>query len=316
LNYGINANLTTPTLQKKKNGFSPLPGYGFGLFLNVKLPEELLTFTNRLQFNRYLYYSSGLVSNISTASFEGLVGFEYRIPALRGITFISLLNPSYSLLTKIDLSNPGPGGSLDRERITEGRVPIDLGYTLGLGLDVADNLRLELSYTFQTFSKLRDNYYYTRPGNLNLGLFVSLGQQAHMSNARLEVVNNLNRLKGDTLYVINRACSDIMTDSLLDSLFRAKYLFSDYRIIREEEVAILKESNRAIFYAIVGEFYAGEGEPLSHGIFLLDSTFNLVKYPYPVLTDYPRSGGKCFESIEDTGLTIKRFSDRLRTKLY
>src|SRR5690606_31310753 len=118
-------------------------------------------------------------------------------------------------------------------------------------------------------------------------------------------------LREDTLYVLNRSCDSYLNDRILDSLLMLHYRFSLYRIIQTEEIDVVKAKNNSCFFALIGEFYSGEQEPLTTGIFLLDSGFELVDYPFPVFTMYPSRRESCFKDFEKTARMIHWFSNRL-----
>ena len=310
--YGLNLNLTLPTFPGAQDSFSALPGFGFGAYLRLPWYIPNVNLSASLQFNRFGYNSEPLDAKVFSNSVGLYLGGETYFKKLSDVSFFAHLVPSYTInySHREDLS--GPGGRVDIETLNSAKSNFDAGINVGTSLHLSKNLRLDFSYTLNVLSRNNGQYMDARPNGIKLGLSLDLGREFE-NEPEIELVREkLTELSQDTLYVLNRACSDIMTDSLLSELFAQHYTFSAFKIIQDDEIEVYKNRENVTFFAIVGQFYAGQGEPVTEGIFLLDKDFNLVQYPYPVLTNYPRTLDPCFSDITNTGITINRFDDRLR----
>ena len=124
---------------------------------------------------------------------------------------------------------------------------------------------------------------------------------------------SLEALKNDTLYIINRACPSDFTTAKLDSLFAENYTFSTFKILTQDD---LKNGHRpnAVHYAIIGEYFASEGDPETVGIFLLDRDLQLTASPYPYHTGVTKKGNglsTCLGEPENSAFLIRTFDGRL-----
>jgi hypothetical protein len=69
-----------------------------------------------------------------------------------------------------------------------------------------------------------------------------------------------------------------------------------------------------LHFAIIGNHYAGYGDPLTTGIYLLDGELKSTEFPYPYHTTNPKNGNgfsKCIGSLENAAALIRVFNNRL-----
>ena len=220
--YGIVANLTLPTFPGSRDSFAALPGFGFGAQLRLPWYVENVDLSSSIQFNRFGYDSEPLDAKVFSNTVGLYLGAETSFNRLSDISFFGHIVPSYSLnySHREDLS--GPGGRVDIKTLKSGKSDFDVGINAGTSLHLSANLRLQLSYTFNLLSRDNGQYMDARPNGLTIGLSLDLGRGLE-TEPEIELVrDNLNELANDTLYILNRACSDFMTDSLLSELFAQK----------------------------------------------------------------------------------------------
>ena len=150
---------------------------------------------------------------------------------------------------------------------------------------------------------------------VKLGLNLSFGGTDRSGGLKREMQTALRALSEDTLYVLNRSCSNWMTNEKLDELFAKYYEHSAYRLISEAEIETLSKKKGDHFFALVGELFGGESEPESTGIYLLDRSFELCDFPYPVLTTYrDPMGAPCFANQSISAQTIMTFNRKLKNR--
>jgi len=130
-----------------------------------------------------------------------------------------------------------------------------------------------------------------------------------------DVALSLQKLQLDTLYVINRICSNKLTKNDLEEGFHRRYDFSNYRILDDNEVRLVSEQKNVVHYAVVGQYYTHTGSPLTNGVYLLDKNSELCVRPYPY---HVRQGwlgylsSKCLNSNKDLEHIIAHFNLKLK----
>ncbi|MBR9859746.1 porin family protein [bacterium] len=310
--YGVGANLTLPQVGSNQTRFSALPGYGFGLNFGLRLDDSPWNLSSRIQYNRIFYYSEIPTVNVSVGSFELMLGFQYDVVPVKGLDLFAHVGPSYNNVTEAIISKTGlvyPGQVKGLDNI------IDVGFEIGAGIQVAPGLKLNTSYSIQTLSRLELEYIDARPNIVKFGLYYTIGGSGTLNDERAQMEESLSKLQSDTLYVVNKACAETMTNDVLAELFSKYYRFSAFKVINVEEVDRYKSARPTLYFAYVGRYYAGMGEPESEGIFLLDHTFTLTEFPYPVFTAYNIGLSEdCFSEPDLSARVIQKFNNRLFTR--
>lgn len=310
LDYGIglNFNAAVVKVNKKSSSFSTKAGYGLGLFASYSLSNSPLGLSVKVEADRTPYYSEDLGKNIQVDALDVMLGMNATIKSMDSTVFKLHLVPSVANVYTYDISsrnNQSLNDQLDNN--------FDLGINLGTEIKLSKYTGLEFSYTYRVLAKRRSDYYDAIPNNLTVSLDLHFNREKKQWVEKKEMSVMLDSLSRDTLYVVNSACSDSMSNTKLHSLFEQAYNFSAFRIIEVEEVEQVKNECSPLFFAFVGELFGGEGEPLSNGIYLMNSSFELTSFPYPVHTNYyePLITGPCFDSESSTTQTIRSFNRRL-----
>lgn len=311
--YGIGLNVNSPVVSKSKTGFSNNGGLGIALHSSYLLPNNFLAMSGQFQLNRLGYYSPADTSNIGCDLFELYLGVKRFIPAMDSSVFSLHFVPAYSNSFRSQSKN-----ALDQASIN----PL-LNHTFDIGIHIGTEIRLspyvgmEVSYTHRLLQQTTPLFFDAQPHCVRLALNFHFKKVKMNRNANSNMSVMLDSLKNDTLYVVNSACSEKMTNTELEKYFKEAYYFSAFKVISVNQVDSVRNTMHPLFYAYVGELYGGYGEPPSAGIFLMDASFNLTVFPYPVNTAYhePLIGSPCFESLDATMHTIRSFNRRLINSL-
>ncbi|MFY0645028.1 MAG: outer membrane beta-barrel protein [Bacteroidia bacterium] len=307
LDYGIGVNFNAPLVKGDVGSYSSLGGYGLSVNLGYTFARNT-QLSNKYEFNRLSYTNNNSGFNINADNLEFHLGIRQFVPEMDSTIFSLHLIPTYSNIRGFLSSQKNQVANYNNDAVYR----FDLGISLGVEIPVANNTGLELSYTHFVNTTFNDDFIDGRPNSVNLGVNIYFNKKRPKLAERELMVSKLKALQSDTLYVINRACSDSMTNELLDSIFHKYYSYSAYRIISDVEIDEIKKRGENHFYALVGRLFGGTSEPLSNGIYLLDHNFELTVYPYPVLTPYrEQASRKCFSSSMLSAICVSNFNDRL-----
>lgn len=308
LDYGIGLNFNVPLVRvnQESSRFSAKAGYGLGLFANYPFSESSFGLSTRLEANRTPYYSSILGENVQVDALDLMLGLTSTVKKMDSTVFKIHLIPSAANVYTYDINNRKNRGLDLNNRF-------DVGVNLGTEIRLSKYTGLELSYTYRLLAKRKTEYYDAIPNSLSLKLNLHFNKEEELFQDRQIMSQMLDSLSRDTLFVVNSACSEKMTNEILSGLFFDHYNFSAFKVISVDELQEVKKNSSPLFYAYVGEYFGGEGEPLSNGIFLLDENFELTKHPYPFHTNYyePLIAGPCFDTVTATISCIRSFNKRL-----
>jgi hypothetical protein len=131
---------------------------------------------------------------------------------------------------------------------------------------------------------------------------------------RKDVRNSLGDLKNDTLYVINRMCSDKISSNDLHEIFVKNYWFSEFKIVPDSLVYKVSKQKNVVHYAVVGQYYTDKGSPVTNGVYLLDNKSELCVTPYPYHTRlwwFAYFSSKCLEKESHVEQLIAAFNSKL-----
>lgn len=309
--YGVKLAATTAFFANSNASHSSDVSLGLGFYFNPRLNPYSYLETS-LSLNNYRFYSDDLKANLRFNNIDAIVGYERHFKALpQSLSVVPFYSFTISHFGQNNLSFQAPV-----KRINHG-FKLYHGIGAGIKLRVSSYTTLSASYSVYPFQNLHDQ------GTLNaakLGVYFNFADFKRGISQKEIVAMALDSLSRDTLYVVNRACSDLMTNAVLDSLFNQHYNFSAYKIINPEDVESVKLLNKPLFFALVGSHYAALDEPPTEGIYLMDSDYELTEFPFPTHTGYPRNinfiGGSrpCFHSIPSSRTTIMSFNKRLHVR--
>jgi hypothetical protein len=186
---------------------------------------------------------------------------------------------------------------------------VDLGVTIGLEFRINDALNLQFTYNHLVLSQTKNLLKDGAPSFFGLKLVIDFTQVNSGNSKKNEMIENLNVLKKDTLYIIDRTCENI-SKADLTNLFANHYQFSAFKILEDDEIAVVQLQENANFFAVVGSYVPSSGDPDNVGVFLLGKNLLNLNKPYPYFTPY-FAWDKCMTDADATVKTIRNFSIRL-----
>jgi hypothetical protein len=181
----------------------------------------------------------------------------------------------------------------------------------GIQLDLNSYTTLEFSYTQPLRQTTYPSYVDAIPPMFTIGLSTNFNTLSSRVNHWREMKKTLYRLQNDTLYFINRSCVGELSDARLEDLLSAYYTFSAFKVLKEEDITNGLLPKNPIHFAVIGQFYAGKGEPLTTGIYLLDKEMLNVKFPYKMYVPIYNSSLNCMGAEKNIIGGIVRFNQSL-----
>jgi hypothetical protein len=183
----------------------------------------------------------------------------------------------------------------------------------GFEFNFKERSALELGYVYSLNQQQRNGYIDAVPHHIKITYNINLLYRKENTYYSL-ASETLAQLQTDTLYFINRACPSDFTLVELDSILKANYTFSAYKIISDAEVAAVSLQPNVLHFAVIGRYYASESDPSTHGIYLLDEDLKLTETPYPYFTTFPYyalTSDDCFGGHYGIGSLVDVFNRRL-----
>ncbi|MDA8886561.1 hypothetical protein OAD66_07570 [Bacteroidia bacterium] len=307
--YGL-----TPILNKSVVGknFEPNLGYGLGLYLNYDLNSSI-SLTSSVTYSLFKYTNSDSNLVINSGGLGTKLGVKKYIKQLDNSAFIVQAHPMYILHSEsyyAGVNNVGPK-STDLLPLSNRRLAF--GLYSGFELNFNGRSSLEIGYTYILNNTSKFDFIDAAPHSFSLSYNIDFSLKRQKTDYREEARQTLSALRSDTLYFIDRTCTADFRAGELDSLIKENYTYSAYRLLKDNEIAAFQKNNSVVHFAVIGKYYASKGDPLTNGIYLLDSALNLTKHPYPFYTKYSASlrSGLCFPNRTVTAELINTFSRRL-----
>ena len=249
---------------------------------------------------------------IAQHCFGFLLGGKLRPQALGNSSFIVGVNPSYVGFGGIsDIGRSSIAGAR-RNLIPLLDNPFLVAGYVGFELKLNDFTALELGYQLNSVQQDEaSSIINAQPHVLQIKLNWDIAGRWKEASNRNELAT-LDSLRGDTLYIINTLCDDDPSEKQLDSLLNEHYTYSAYKILSKDDS---RNSENAWHYAVIGRYYASEGDPQTNGIYLLDSNLKHTQSPYPFYTSNrsieENFFNNCFITTTALADVIKRFNSRL-----
>lgn len=275
-------------------------------------PTQTLGFVTRPNYTFTQYERDTENERISQHTFGLLLGGKIRPSALESGAVIIGVNPGFigfGRITDIRRSSISGGGenlipSLEQRFLVAGYV--------GFELKLNEYTAFEIGYQLNSVSQNETtSILQNQPHLLQFKLNWDIAAKWKEENTKNDLAT-LDSLRGDTLFIINTLCDEDPSVEQLDSLLKAHYTYSAYKILKANES---RDSKNVWHYAVIGRYYASEGDPQTNGIYLLDSNLKHTQSPYPFYTS-SRSVDEnffnnCFLTKEALAEVIKRFNNRL-----
>jgi len=296
--YGINADVHVPRFPDR---FRSTLGHGVGAYINYQFNREYSLLLranyrrinhNNLDLNQTFEFRDVSLTMAAGFSLEELANTKLLV----GIQPTRIISPSFGLAGQLT----SPLENLN-----------SLNLFGGIQIDLNSYTKLELSYT-QPIKRTGNNAYIDAiPPMISLGLSTNFNTLGNRVSHWREMKKTLNKLENDTLYFINRACEGELTDQRLNELLAQHFTYCAYRVLTKNELEEGKGPTNAVHYAVIGQFYAGSGEPLTVGLYLLDSEMHNVQFPYDPYVPIYNSNLNCMGAEKNIISGIVRFSNSL-----
>lgn len=296
--YGVVGSIHVPQFPDR---FRSTLGYGAGMQANYQFNQEL-SLLGRLAFRSLTHTNLDLNETSIVQDVNLTIAGGINLRKLSGTKFLLGVQP-----TRVGgiLTNVAPDDFVDFKNLNT------LNIFGGLQVDLNSYTKLEFNYTLPIRKQHYASYIDAIPSVVSVGLTTNFNTISNRVNHWREMKKTLNSLKTDTLYFINRACEGELTDKRLEELLSAYYTFSAFKVLREVDVDNGLLPDNPIHFAVIGQFYAGKGEPLTTGIYLLDKDMLNVKFPYEMYVPIYNSNLNCMGNEGNIIGGIVRFNTSL-----
>ncbi len=308
--YGLTPKLNVPTISSGDK-FGAI-GYELDLFSTIDLHHSPYKIFSSLGYARYGYESDPFRYNTDNVNL--LLGLGLTSEKLGYSNIIIGYKPSFTLYATsnfLGLKNPAGPNFEDITKTLDNRF--SSGVYTAFRFNLNDKSALEIGYTYFLNQDEIGGVLDAQPHNLSLGLNINLGKRWDYSNKYDVCYPTLSALQHDTLYFINRTCEGKLSNDQLDSMLSENYKFSNFKVLEDAEIAEVQKRGDAIHFAVIGRYYASEGDPETTGIYLLDSKGDITETPYPFYTfiDTPLVLDHCFGSMANIQRVIQKFNSRM-----
>ena len=280
-------------------------------FVSYRLPKVSLL--GRLGYRALNYTNLDTRSEVRAHELISQLGAKLHHPGLQSTNIVLAYTPSFIMAA--EQLTVGKSVSLNpvknfRKEYT--RV-LHHGIYAGVELDLSSRNSLEIGYTYSFNRKSSDLFVDGSPSTISLGYNINFNLKPKLDDAKSLMNKNLRKLSSEgTLYIINRTCEDDFTNIELDSLWNTNYTASKYKVINDEDIPEIMKSKGFFFFAVMGKYYAGLGEPTTTGIYMLDRTATLLQWPYPYYTAINNGTSNCIGLKEIAAIGIRKFSTSIR----
>ena len=256
-------------------------GLGCGFFFNPYLSNPTYQLASQLGFKLFNYQIPKEGLKVYTTNFALDLGLKLQFPGLDNSSLVLKSSTYYvagGVSTFQGLQRLGPRGVIFSNKL---KNRISQGMYIGFDFDLKEKSSLELGYTHIFNQRNEVEYIDAVPHNISLSYNINFSEFVKTRSDLSYAKETVAKLSKDTLYFINQSCDDELPNVQLDSILKANYSFSKYRVLNDEEVARTRLQTNVVHYAVIGSYYPAEGEPLSSGIFLLDKDLIHTDVPYP-----------------------------------
>ncbi|MBL6730230.1 MAG: hypothetical protein ISP74_04910 [Bacteroidia bacterium] len=308
--YGIAGGITLPQLP---DYFDPNLGWNGKLFSSYSMKNKSV-FTS-LGIRNIRYDNLAIFSSVVAKDLFFELGIKSNFGKLSKTNLMINYSPSY--VVKSTKTYNGFDNQIPRitSIIDQYDNIINHSIAVGVELELTESSSLTLKYQQPLISSQNQQFIDALPPLINISYAINFNTFISKTDERQRMISSLKALQRDTLYVIDRSCTNDITKDQIDSLWATNYQFSKYRIIGDDEISTIQKRQNCVHFAVFGNHYAGIGEPTTSGIYLLDKNLINVEYPYPAFTRITGGTRKCFGSMENIAIGIFIFNNRLSKKL-
>lgn len=261
--YGIGGDLFIPQFPDR---FKNTLGFGAGAHANYQFNSEFSLFT-RVNYRNLKHEVLDLNSAITFQDVSVTLAGGLSLPELSNTRLLLGLQPSIVIAG----SKASVYENLENIFTTNAFA--------GIQIELNQYSKLEFSYTLPVKKKNYDRYVDAVPPAFSVGLLLNFNRIGKGESDYEKMVRNKFELKKDTLYFINRSCEGELTDERLDELLAKYFTYCTYKVLPRNQLEKGALPSNPLNYAVIGQYYASKGEPLTTGIYLLDKNMQNVPYP-------------------------------------
>lgn len=309
LSLGISPSLNRAIVPDYLNGGI---GVGLAFFADYKTSDDI-ALSSKISASFLLYDSPDSNFTVNTNVLGLELGLKKYLKVLDNSAVVLRATPSYVFGSRQNFQGRGAftAPSVDLNRSNKNQVTV--GLYAGFELNFKERSTFEIGYNYSLNQQKTDGYIDAVPHHIKLAYninFLNNKKNDYGTLAR----ETLGRLANDTLYFINRACPSDFTTAQLDSILKENYTYSAYKIIADNEISRVSLQPNVVHFAIIGKYYASEGDPATNGIYLLNKDLQLTEKPYPFYTANGLNIGvkdNCFGGTWVVGNLVSAFNRRL-----
>ena len=314
LNYGVSGYVTMAT---GINDNATTYGVGGDLFAAYRIaPRNYVQ--SKLGYKRYSYEYNDLTQKRTMEDIHLRLAVKHSLNEEKGIRVLLGYEPAYIINAQNTYL-----GYLDSLPSTyfQKQLTNRLSHSLYAGLEFQSkhNGSIDIGYSYTLNKTTTNEYYDAIPNHFTVAYNFRFNTNKVISPEVLQAKATLKKLGQDTLYFINRGCSEDYSFDQLDSLLSKNYSYSAYRLLQDNEIAQVSNQPNVVHFAIIGQHYGSTSDPLSSGIYLLDSKLKSTEFPYPYHTTNPKNSNGfslCFGGLGNTAALISTFDQRLKKKFF
>lgn len=317
--YGLSPKINLPLVGSSDIEYENNIGFGLGVFTNYKLATPQLFAVAEFDYQRLNYSVLEQDTKISNDNFSIALGAKYNVQNLDNSSLIIAYKPIYvggSTSIYQGTNNTGPR-EVNLIKNYSNRLSHNIYF--GFELDLKGNNALVAAYNYSLNKNYGAIFIDAQPNYFTLGLKIGLGESWNGNNQKAEMQDGLRKLSADTLYFINRSCKGEMSDYQLDSILRANYTFSAFRVVNDSQIQSVKNQDNTLNFAVIGSYYPSLGDIPSSGIFLLDKNLNNLQYPYPHFIrlefDFGLNKKLCLYSLSNAAQLVKMLDAEIKGAL-
>jgi len=304
--FGISPFITlSPFTEYNK---SPV-GVGADLFYNYPFKSDYIQ--GKIGYKRYQYVFDNRKS--VTEDLHLVLSYQYTIPKATGLRVTAGYSPAFIFnATNRFMGKQDSIATVTYTKQLKNRL--SHGLYLGVSLQSKSNSSFDIGYSHILNKTVTNGFYDAIPNHITFAYTVNFNKKGKANVNTAQTRSTLTKLKNDTLYFINKSCATDFSNAQLDSLLAANYKYSAYKVLDEQYINATSKQSNVLHFAIIGNHYAGYGDPLTTGIYLLDGELKSTEFPYPYHTTNPKNGNgfsKCIGSLENAAALIRVFNNRL-----
>ncbi len=293
--FGIGGNLHIPQFPDR---FKSTLGYGVNAYGSYQFNERF-SLLSRFAFRSLQHTNTDLNTSTTFRDINLTLAAGLNIPQVSNTRFLLGVQPT---------------GVLNSETNTL-FSPLENANSLNLfgsiQIDLNSYTKLEFSYAQPLSQTKYPSYIDAIPPMISIGISTNFNTLGNRVNHWREMKRTLQQLKNDTLYFINRACVGELSDERLEEMLAAYYTFSAFKVLNKEDIENGLLPKNPIHFAVIGQFYAGKGEPLTTGVYLLDNKMLNVRFPYKKYVPIYNSSLNCMGAESNIIGGIVRFNTSL-----